>query len=129
VGGSKKEVLSYAIVTIALIVFLFSLGSILSTPVPLAVVSSWSMDPVLHVGDIVVVSGQRDYSVGDIVIYDSGRGIIVHRVVAKADERFVVKGDANPTPDSVQPTGKMVLGKVQIVIPYLGGIKLIFSKG
>ena len=115
--NSGKELVGYAVATIILIVFLFSLSSILSTPVPLAVVSSWSMEPVLHVGDIVIVARQGDYAVGDIIIYDSGHGIIVHRIVAKLDDRYVVKGDANLSPDPVQPTNKMILGKVQAVIP------------
>ena len=126
---SEKEILIYAIAIIAVFIILFVYSSI-KTPhllTPLAVVSSWSMEPVLHVGDIVIVTGQEDYTPGDIVLYDSGHGIIVHRIINKQGDKYTVKGDANPSPDPIQPTKDIILGKVQIVIPYIGNLRLIIN--
>jgi len=129
VKDSEKEILIYAIVIIAVFIILFTFSSI-KTPhllTPIAVVSSWSMEPVLHVGDIVIVTGQEDYTPGDIVLYDSGHGIIVHRIINKQGDKYTVKGDANLVPDPIQPTKDIILGKVQIVIPYIGSLRLIIN--
>jgi len=83
VKDSEKEILIYAIAIIAVFIILFTFSSI-KTPhllTPIAVVSSWSMEPVLHVGDIVIVTGQENYTPGDIVLYYSGQDIIVHRII------------------------------------------------
>ncbi|MEM4562649.1 MAG: signal peptidase I, partial [Thermofilum sp.] len=65
--------------------------------VPLAVVSSWSMEPTLHVGDIVVVVKKDKYLPGDIALYRSQQGtIIIHRVLGETlAGSYVMKGDAN----------------------------------
>lgn len=126
---SEKEILIYAIAIIAVFIILFVYSSI-KTPhllTPIAVVSSWSMEPVLHVGDIVIVTGQENYTPGDIVLYDSGHGIIVHRIIDKQGDKYTVKGDANLIADPIQPTNDIILGKVQVVIPYLGSLRLIIN--
>lgn len=113
---------------IAIVAFFLSLGKILNTDVPLAVVSSWSMEPTLHVGDIVVVTGSPTYSVGEVVVYDNSDTLIVHRIVGKNGSKFTTKGDANSFPDSYRPTLRDVKGKVVLVIPYIGAIKLFFER-
>ncbi len=129
---TKQQRLKDITLTILILIFAFililSLGAILHTTVPLAVVSSWSMEPVLHVGDIVIVSGSSSYSVGDIVVYDNGRNLIVHRIVGVQGSHYITKGDANSFPDNFRPSIKDVKGKVIVVIPYLGSIKLFFEK-
>ncbi|MGB9709852.1 MAG: signal peptidase I [Infirmifilum sp.] len=117
--------ISTLLVAVALI---FSLGYLLHTQVPLAVVSSWSMEPTLHVGDIVVVYGASQYSIGDIVVYESPSGLIVHRIVGVNGDKFITKGDANPYPDSIHPDKFTIKGRVIFVIPYIGNLKLIFER-
>ncbi|MEZ0345378.1 MAG: signal peptidase I [Infirmifilum sp.] len=129
----SKKVVSWEnlllLLTVVLaLVLVFSLGFLLHTQVPLAVVSSWSMEPTLHVGDIVVVAGAKSYSPGEIVVYESPSGLIVHRVVEVHSTEYITKGDANPYPDSIHPTQEMVKGKVVFVIPYIGNIKLFFEQ-
>lgn len=108
----------------------YLLAGPLGTDVPLAVVSSWSMEPTLHVGDLIVVRAKGDYGVGDIIVYvgmGAGR-LIVHRIVRVEDGRYVTKGDANRVPDALPVSKSQVKGKVLFVIPYLGNIKLLFEK-
>ncbi|WP_288006970.1 signal peptidase I [Thermofilum sp.] len=126
---SEKEILIYAIAIIAVFIILFTFSSI-KTPhllTPVAVVSSWSMEPVLHVGDIVIVTGQENYTPGDIVLYYSGQDIIVHRIIKTQGYNYTVKGDANPVPDPIHPTNDIILGKVEVVVPYIGSLRLMLN--
>ena len=47
-----------------------------------AVVLSDSMAPVLSSGDVVIVRQTDTFNIGDIVVYQSGRSLVVHRVIA-----------------------------------------------
>lgn len=125
----EKEILIYAIAIIAVFIILFVYSSI-KTPrllTPVAVVSSWSMEPVLHVGDMVIVTGQENYTPGDIILYYSGQDIIVHRIIKTQGYSYTVKGDANPVPDPIQPTNDIILGKVEVVVPYIGSLRLMLN--
>lgn len=125
----ERDNILFITLIVALLAFFFSLGFLLHTQVPLAVVSSWSMEPTLHVGDLVVVMGQADYSPGDIVVYSNGPSLIVHRIVKKlGDGSFVTKGDANMYADAIHPKLTQIKGKVVLVVPYFGSLKLMFEK-
>lgn len=65
-----------------------------------------SMDPLLDVGANgieIIPQSEEDIHIGDIISYDSGSGIVIHRVIdVLSDEQglyYVVKGDNNPIPD------------------------------
>ncbi len=65
-----------------------------------------SMDPLLDVGANgieIVPKTENNIHIGDIISYDSGSGIVIHRVIdILSDEQglyYVVKGDNNPIPD------------------------------
>ena len=65
-----------------------------------------SMDPLLDVGANgieIIPQSEDDIHVGDIISYDSGTGIVIHRVIdILSDDQglyYVVKGDNNPIPD------------------------------
>lgn len=72
-------------------------------PMPLgygvAVVLSGSMEPVLYIDDLVVIKATQDIDRGDIVIYQSGSSLVIHRVLSIDGETVVTKGDANNTED------------------------------
>ena len=53
-----------------------------------------SMVPFLRAGDIVTVAPDRECRVGDIVLWQAGEALVLHRVVIKKDGRIVSKGDA-----------------------------------
>lgn len=86
-----------------------------------AVVLSGSMEPTLHVGDLIFVRQAEHYCVGDIVVYQTERELIVHRILAVDGDSFLTQGDANNTADP--PIGADVIqGTVVRRIPAAGKI-------
>jgi len=130
----KTRTAATAIATIVL-AYLLSLALVkglslaLDTELPLAVVSSWSMEPVLHIGDMIVLRGGAP-GVGDIVVYYRGK-YVVHRVVSVRKDAGIVevetKGDANMASDGYVKLDR-VKGVVVVVVPYIGVIKLAVDR-
>ena len=85
----------------------------------LSVVLSGSMEPALSVNDLVVVQAADSYEIGDIVVYQSGRSLIIHRIVDIEGEVCTPKGDANNTADEPIPL-TAVKGRAIRTIPWLG---------
>ena len=102
-----------------------------------AVVLSGSMEPALSVGDLLIVTREESYGIGDIVVYQDGSTAITHRIVgmeeAEVDSpspegsqpavelRITTQGDANDTPDDpISPT--QIKGRVAFSIPLVGYI-------
>jgi len=84
-----------------------------------AVVLSGSMEPALGVQDVIIVHRADNYEVGDIVVYQSGRTMVVHRIIAKDGETVVTQGDANNVSDA--PIAMQAIqGKVIAHVPGLG---------
>ena len=94
-------------------------------PMPLgfgvSVVLTGSMEPVLNVNDLVIVGKTFDFGVGDIVVYQSGSSLVIHRVIEIDSESgsIVTKGDANNTDDGYIPI-ESVKGKYIFKIPFVG---------
>ena len=96
-----------------------------------AVVASGSMEPALHVNDLIVTKAEDAYAVGDIVMfYDDADGIyITHRIVAVAAAGYTTKGDANSGTDGIVAPGDIV-GKTVAVWEGAGAaIKFLQSPG
>lgn len=84
-----------------------------------AVVLSGSMEPELSVNDVIIVRESETYNINDIVVYDSGREMIVHRITEKNGDTLTTKGDANNISD--EPISiEAVKGKVVFSIPHAG---------
>ena len=84
-----------------------------------AVVLTGSMEPTIHVNDMVFVLRRPDYRIGDIVMYSDGNATVTHRIVAINPNGYVTRGDANNTPDDPMPIER-IIGKVIFVIPRSG---------
>lgn len=110
------------------VVIAFSFYSAKSVQVPfkLFTVMSGSMEPKLPIGSLITASSQNQYQIGDIISYKTpdGRRVVTHRIVEKTvtedSTSFMTKGDANNTRDPYPVTGKQILGKVALTVPYLG---------
>jgi len=98
--------------------------------IPLAVLSG-SMEPVMRVGDMVVVSkiNPEDVTPGDIIVFKDPSGrknvLITHRVIAfefdeEGKEGFKTKGDAVEDPDQFVVKQEDVVGKPVFLIPSIG---------
>ena len=84
-----------------------------------AVVLSGSMEPALSVDDLILVREQDHYGVGDVVVYQDGDILVVHRIVEENGGTAVTQGDANNVPDAPIETS-LIRGRVVLTIPYAG---------
>lgn len=85
-----------------------------------AVVISGSMADAINVNDLVVVHNQDSYETDDVIMFESGRNLVTHRIINITDEGFTTKGDANNTADANPVTEEQIVGKVVWVIPKVG---------
>ena len=84
-----------------------------------SVVLSGSMEPTLSVDDLVIVRAAEDYAVGDVVVYQSGHSLVIHRIVALEGDCVVTRGDANNMEDA--PVARTdIKGRMVGVIPRAG---------
>lgn len=65
-----------------------------------AAVLSGSMEPAFSKGDMIFVKEIDEIAIGDIVVYQSGHDLIVHRVVGLDGDQVTTQGDANNVPDA-----------------------------
>jgi signal peptidase I len=93
------------------------------------IVLTGSMAPVIKPGDIVLLAPtpRTQPHLGDIVSYTARRfsgesvGIFTHRIIGGDPVNgWMVKGDANPSPDVQKPKADDVSGVVFFIIPWIG---------
>lgn len=77
-------------------------GNVLPMPfgVGAAVVLSGSMEPELSIDDVILVVAQKDYKVNDVVVYQDGSIMVVHRIIRIEGTRVITQGDANNAEDA-----------------------------
>ncbi len=90
-------------------------------------IASGSMTPTICKGDVVIVEKTNQYEnieIGEIIAYKYDDIVIVHRLVEKVKDNqhyyFYTKGDANENIDEYPITEEMILGVVNLKIPYIG---------
>ncbi|MBR6322296.1 MAG: signal peptidase I [Lachnospiraceae bacterium] len=91
-----------------------------------AVVVSGSMEPNIHVNDVLLFQAHQpsEYHVGDVILYLRDEGtpdemLISHRIQSIDGNTLVTKGDANIAADA--PINfSQVVGRMSIRIPYVG---------
>lgn len=78
-------------------------------------------------GDVVIVQGQQDYDVGQVIVYRTSVQSmpIVHRIIEVNGTTYQTKGDHNPVPDPWKVELGKIEGKVIAVVPYVGFIKVL----
>ena len=87
--------------------------------VGLSVILTGSMEPTLSVNDLVLVRAADSYQLDDIVVYQSGSDLIIHRIVGIEGDAYITQGDANNAPD--EPLAlSAIKGKAVASVPYLG---------
>ncbi len=107
----------------------------LSTDMPIVAVESGSMEPTFYRGDILVLQGvpADQLKVGDIIVFSPAEKAtpVVHRIIKINDDgSFQTKGDANPgqIPFEKHIEASQIHGKVILIIPYLGWVKLFMME-
>jgi signal peptidase I len=112
------------------------LSRALDTPYPMAAVTSSSMWPTLHKGDLVVLNGVHgldDLSVGDIIAFRHEDGFAIHRIAKIEGDRITTKGDANSIEDPAIGIQDVVgrvfkLGGNLVRVPYVGNLPLLLHR-
>lgn len=84
-------------------------------------VLSGSMEPTFSKGSLLIVKETKDVKQGDIIVYQSGSELIVHRVVDVKQDLITTRGDANNIADP-QFEKTQIKGVVILWIPVLGSI-------
>lgn len=86
-----------------------------------SVVLSGSMEPTLSVNDLVLVHEQNSYEVDDIVVYQDGNMLVIHKIISVDGDEIITKGDANNVAD--EPiSASDIKGKAMVHIPFLGAL-------
>lgn len=119
--------LGYGFLILLITFSIFSFGGVIKA----RVVLTGSMEPIISAGDIVVTTPvkRREPELGDVVTYVAKRfdgspvGTFTHRIIGGDNaEGFIVKGDANPTPDIQRPKFEDMAGVVIFTIPFVGAL-------
>jgi len=83
------------------------------------------MEPTVPVGSIVIIkpTDPNTLQKGEIICFKfSGPTSITHRIINITNEGFITKGDANEDPDTWTVGKENVIGKLILIIPYIGYI-------
>ncbi len=92
----------------------------------ISAVLSGSMEPEFSTDDLVIVQSSDDYKIGDVVVYQDGNILVMHRIIAIDNDSITTKGDANDLEDT--PIKKETIkGKVIAQIPKAGAA-ILFLK-
>ena len=92
------------------------------------IVETNSMEPTIKVGDIVIIKKVKveKLNQGDVITFRKNLEVITHRVIDieenNGENVYVTKGDNNNLEDQERVEKSELLGKVVVVIPYLGNI-------
>ena len=125
-GAKVKKILnvfqSIEVVIAVIILILMLLPKLLG--ISTAAVQTGSMEPNVHVGALVYYKevDTDEIEKDDIIAFEYGNMLIMHRVYEVRDEYFITKGDANDVVDSKYVYFDEVKGKVLFNIPYIGNI-------
>lgn len=106
-------------------VYLANANSLVGNQLPMpfgygaAVVLSGSMEPELSAGDLIIVKETEKYEQNDIVVFQDGNSLVVHRIIKIDGETITTQGDANKAADKpISITD--VKGRVLFRIPLVG---------
>ena len=113
---SKKSILRYIAfafvgIIFGLFIYFQNAKGIVRDKMPMPF--GYGMEDRLSVDDLVIVKATDDYKVNDIVIYQDGDSLVIHRIIAIDGDTVTTKGDANNTAD--QPINK---GQIKGVLIY-----------
>ncbi len=119
--------LAVAAVVLGVSVYSWNAKSLTGNQMPMpfgygmSVVLTGSMESRLSENDLIIVKETDRYGIDDIVIFQDGNSLVVHRIIAMDGDTVTTKGDANNTPDA--PINKSQIKGVLIYdIPGVGGV-------
>ena len=128
VGIKKAMSLSGYVSAILLMVFA---GLSFTGNVKARIVLTGSMAPAINIGDVILTLpiARKAPQIDDVIAYQAKRfngenvAVFSHRIIGGDIENgFIVKGDANKSPDPQKPKAEDILGVVFFVIPFIGNL-------
>ena len=128
VGIKKAMSLSGYVSAILLMVFA---GLSFTGNLKARIVLTGSMAPAINVGDVILTLPitSKAPQIDDVIAYQAKRfngenvAVFSHRIIGgDIDNGFIVKGDANKSPDPQKPKAEDILGVVFFVIPFIGNL-------
>lgn len=120
--GMRRYVMGAASLVLVALAWFFLAPQQLGGDVAYMVITGNSMEPLLHADDLVVVRAADEYGVGDAVAYNSdnlGR-LVLHRIVEREGDRYILRGDNNDFLDSDRPAEEDLVGKLWFAVPRAG---------
>lgn len=121
----RRLLLALLGVILGINIYLANAGRLLGNALPMpfgygaAVVLSGSMEPTFSKDDLVFVKRTDAIAVGDIVVYQFERSLVVHRIIELDGGMVITRGDANSTADPAFEKSA-VLGVVIGWVPRVG---------
>ena len=121
------KVLKYLLLIILLVIVLFNFKVNNNDLVSLfgyssLKVVSGSMQPKIKVGDVVIIKNSNNYNINDVITFKDEGSYITHRIIKIDNGKITTKGDFNNKKDDKIIKTKDVVGKVILVIPFMGNI-------
>ena len=135
---SKKTIFRYIVfsfigIVLGLFVYTQNAKGLLKDKIPMpfgygmSVVLSGSMESRLSVDDLVIIKATDNYNVNDIVLFQDGNSLVIHRIIEIDGDTVTTKGDANNTAD--EPINKsQIKGVLVYDIAGLGAVVNILKQ-
>lgn len=88
-----------------------------------------SMEPTLSTNDFLITKKQDCYELNDIVTFkrEDSHLFTTHRIIEITKNGYITKGDNNLTTLDPEIKSDEILGKVVVVVPFLGAIVRIVN--
>ncbi len=123
--------LKFFVIIGSLPLLLYLWPSFLGGDTEFTILSGKSMLPTIPSGSLAITKKAFDYEVGEIVAFVQKEGgvtkVVVHRIIEKVENGFIIKGDNNPENDPGIIPPEKIIGKVIFVTPYLGYLALFLK--
>jgi signal peptidase len=125
-----KKVFSISGYVAAILLMVFA-GLSFTGNVKARIVLTGSMSPAISVGDVIITAPitRKAPQIDDVIAYQAKRfngenvAVFSHRIIdGDIENGFIVKGDANKSPDPQKPKAEDILGVVFFVIPFIGNL-------
>ena len=125
-----KKVFSISGYVVAILLMVFA-GFSFTGNVKARIVLTGSMAPAINVGDVIITTPItiKAPQIDDVIAYQAKRfngenvAVFSHRIIdGDIENGFIVKGDANKSPDPQKPKAEDILGVVFFVIPFIGNL-------
>lgn len=124
--GKAINIVIWVLIVLALAVLIFTVASH-KTEVfgyRMYIIMSGSMEPQINIKDAIITKQEAEPKVGDIIAFENGSAITVHRITkvyTEGDNRlYQTKGDNNNAEDQGLVQKSQVKGTVKVILPVVG---------